>query len=141
MLNLLAYLHTNIPTLSFFNHIWLILCGKQLFGSSQFTGMGPCSLDSRRKAAEQAAYDKLVQDVAKKEQEAKGRSEFLPTLRLQLGQGVHMAVTMGLGYALGSQVAGAIGGQNKALVVRASRMPSVPNRGPRHDCSCANGPL
>lgn len=60
-----------------------------------------CRLDKRRKAADQAAYDKLVRDVTRTEREAKGATSFLPNAKLQMSQGIHVCVTMGLGYLLG----------------------------------------
>ena len=61
-----------------------------------------CRLDKRRKAADQAAYDKLVHDVTKTEREARGATSFLPNAKLQMSQGIHVCVTMGLGYLLGT---------------------------------------
>lgn len=79
-------------------------------------------------AAEQRAYDKLVEDVTINEAKAKMHSEYLPTSKLQIGQGVHMAVTMGLGYALGSQFGAALSTTNP-LIVRATA--ACPAKTPR----------
>lgn len=65
-----------------------------------------CRLDSKRRAADQAEYDALVADVTKRERESKATASFLPTARLQMSQGIHVIVTMGLGYALGTGVGG-----------------------------------
>jgi hypothetical protein len=65
-----------------------------------------CRLDSRRKALDQAEYDALVADVTKSERKSTATASFLPTVRLQMSQGVHVMVTMGLGYALGTGVGG-----------------------------------
>lgn len=76
----------------------------------------PCRLEARRKAAEQRAYDDLVKDVTGTEAKASMHGQYLPTMKLQLGQGVHIAVTMGLGYALGSQFGAALSTQNPLMV-------------------------
>lgn len=75
-----------------------------------------CRLEARRKAAEQRAYDELVEDVTQTEAKSRMHGEYLPTMKLQIGQGVHMAVTMGLGYALGSQFGAALSTQNPLMV-------------------------
>lgn len=75
-----------------------------------------CRLEARRKAADQRAYDKLVEDVTGTEAKSRMHSQYLPTMKLQLGQGVHIAITMGLGYALGSQFGGALSTVNPIMV-------------------------
>ena len=62
-----------------------------------------CSLEERRRAAQQAEYDALVEDVTQNERTAAEASSrgFLPSARLQMSQGIHVCVTMGVGYALG----------------------------------------
>eukprot|EP00892_Ulva_mutabilis_P010704 jgi/Ulvmu1/8005/UM004_0241.1 len=72
-------------------------------------------LEVRRKAAEQRAYDALVEDVTGAETKSRMHSEYLPTMKLQMSQGVHIAVTMGLGYALGSQFGAALSTQNPLM--------------------------
>lgn len=75
-----------------------------------------CRLDECKRNADNAAYDRMVKDVVPEDARADVNGPILPTTKLQIGQGVHMAVAMGLGYALGSQFAGAIGSQLPILV-------------------------
>jgi hypothetical protein len=58
-------------------------------------------LETRRKRAEQKEYDALVADVTRTDHDAQYRAEFLPTARLQMSQGIHICVSMGVGYAMG----------------------------------------
>lgn len=75
-----------------------------------------CRLDECQRKADNAAYAKLVKDVSPVDEKDNENGDVLPTTKLQMGQGVHMAVTMGLGYALGSQFGGAIGSHIPLLV-------------------------
>ena len=62
-----------------------------------------CSrLEARRKQAEQAEYDSLIADITQKERKSREAISFLPNARLQMSQGVHVCVSMGLGYAMGA---------------------------------------
>ena len=94
-----------------------------------------CRLDECQRQADNAAYAKLVKDVTPTDI-FEENGPVLPTTRLQIGQGVHMVVTMGLGYALGSQFGGSLGIHIPVLVRPPPFHPSTPT-GTDYHKTCA----
>jgi len=69
-------------------------------------------LDSLAREQDAREYGRLVRDVVPAAQEA----GVLPTTKLQLGMGVHMGVTMGLGWLLGFYAGRAIESEGRGEI-------------------------
>lgn len=84
-----------------FHALWILIPGYYL---SQCSTEDKCRLDERRRAVEQGEYDQMVHDVTKNERRSREATQLLPTTRLQFSQGIHVCVTIGLGFILGTAV-------------------------------------